>query len=103
MNDDPAISPDVPLGHHIKAGLRGLCPKCGQGNLFYKYLKVADRCMVCGLDFSGHDTGDGPVVPVMLVVGGLITGLALWLEVAYAPALWVHVVVWVPFTIGLHP
>ena len=101
MANDPVFPPDVPLGHHIGLGLRGLCPKCGRGRLFESYLKVADRCTVCGLDFSGHDTGDGPVVPVMLVVGGLIVGLALWLELAYAPSLWVHIALWIPLTIGL--
>lgn len=64
--------------------------------MFQKYLKVADRCSVCGLNLSGHDTGDGPVVPLMLVIGGMIVGLALWLERAYEPPLWLHAVIWLP-------
>ena len=33
-----------------------------------------------------------------LIVGALITGLALWLELAVHPPFWVHVVLWVPLT-----
>lgn len=32
----------------------------------------------------------------MLVVGGIIVGLALWLELSFEPPLWVHAVIWLP-------
>jgi len=94
-------------GQVIRLGIRGRCPRCGQGKLFNGYLKVADRCTVCDLNFLGHDTGDGPVVPLMLVIGGVVVGLALWLELSYAPPLWVHAVIWLPvvtlLTLGALP
>ncbi|HJO75221.1 MAG TPA: DUF983 domain-containing protein, partial [Rhodospirillales bacterium] len=77
--------PISPLG----AGLRGRCPRCGDGRLFESYLKITERCDNCGLGFGGHDVGDGPVVPAIMVLGGIIVGLALWVELAYQPALWV--------------
>ncbi|NQV44059.1 MAG: DUF983 domain-containing protein [Rhodospirillales bacterium] len=88
--------PKFTTGQIISLGIRGRCPRCGQGKIFQGYLKVADRCSVCGLNLSGHDTGDGPVVPLMLVIGGVIVGLALWLELTYEPPLWLHVVIWAP-------
>ncbi len=88
--------PVFTTGQVIRLGIRGRCPRCGQGKLFQGYLKVADRCMVCGLRLSGHDTGDGPVVPLMLVIGAVVVGLAMWLEFSLEPPLWVHAVVWIP-------
>lgn len=35
-------------------------------------------------------------MPLMLVIGGVIVGLALWLELTYEPPLWLHVVIWAP-------
>ncbi len=89
-------TPRHTTGQIIRLGARGRCPRCGQGKLFKGYLKVADRCSVCDLLFAGHDTGDGPVVPLMLLIGGVIVGLALWLELSMQPPVWVHMAIWLP-------
>ncbi|MEP0339825.1 MAG: DUF983 domain-containing protein [Alphaproteobacteria bacterium] len=89
VTDDDGASPVV-------RGIKGRCPRCGEGRLFKGYLKVADTCDVCGMSFHGHDTGDGPVVPVLLIIGGIIVGLALALEVVYEPPVWVHLLLWIP-------
>ena len=34
------------------AGWHGKCPECGKGHMFRSWLKLADRCENCGLDFS---------------------------------------------------
>ena len=65
---DTAADGTAPVLH----GIRGRCPRCGEGRLFKGYLKVADTCGACGMSFQGHDTGDGPVVPVLLIIGGII-------------------------------
>ncbi len=80
-------------------GLRGRCPRCGQGNLFEGFLTVADRCSVCGLEFGGHDAGDAPAVAGIFVLGFVIVGLAGALEVFVAPPLWVHAAIWIPATV----
>lgn len=95
----PLVS-NLNTGTILRAGLRGRCPRCGRGRLFESYLKITERCAECGLGFGGHDVGDGPVVPAMLVLGGAIVGLALWVEVAFQPSLWVHAALWGPLTIG---
>ena len=55
-------------------------------------------CGVCGLDYSFADAGDGPAVFVILIIGFIVVGLALWLEVNYSPALWVHLILWIPLS-----
>jgi len=32
----------------------------------------------------------------MLVIGGVIVGFALWLELSVEPPLWVHLAIWLP-------
>ena len=87
-------------GKMIRSGLRGRCPRCGEGRLFRGYLKITDQCEACGLGLKGHDVGDGPVVPAIMVLGGVIVGLALVVERTYAPPLWLHAVLWTPLTVG---
>lgn len=95
---DQAHYPPVdPIG----AGLRGRCPRCGDGKLFQGYLGLRPRCGACGLDYSFADAGDGPAVFVILLVGFIVVGLALWLEVSYSPALWVHFILWIPLILVL--
>lgn len=82
----------------LRAGVFGLCPRCGKGRLFTGYLTVASRCSACGLDYSGFDAGDGPAVFVILIVGAVVTGGALLVEVNFQPPYWVHAAIWLPAT-----
>ena len=81
------------------AALFGLCPQCGARSLFDGPTKFASRCRLCGLDFASFNVGDGPAAFLTLIVGALITGLAIWLELAWQPPFWVHVLLWVPLTV----
>lgn len=89
----------------IAAGLAGRCPRCGRGHLFQGFLGLAPRCDQCGLDYDFADAGDGPAVFVILIGGGVVVALALWVEAVYEPPLWVHAVLWIPailvVTLGL--
>jgi uncharacterized protein (DUF983 family) len=80
----------------IRAALLGRCPRCGEGLLFSGYLTVAAGCTRCDLDYSSFDPGDGPAVFVILIVGFLVAGGALIVEVAFQPPYWVHAVIWLP-------
>jgi uncharacterized protein (DUF983 family) len=80
----------------VVRAMKGRCPRCGDGRLFSGYLKIADSCDACGMSFKGHDTGDGPVVPILLIIGGIVVGLALAVEVVYEPPVWVHLALWIP-------
>ena len=61
----------------LTAALKGRCPQCGEGRLFAGFLTVAPRCTECGLDLSKQDSGDGPAVFVILILGFVVVGLAL--------------------------
>lgn len=98
MTDESA---DYPPVEPIRAGLLGHCPRCGHGPLFEGFLAMAPRCNACGLDYGFADAGDGPAAFVILIVGFVVVGLALWTEVSYGPPLWLHFVLWVPLTIAL--
>ncbi len=98
MEADKAHYPPV---EPVNAGLRGNCPRCGQGRLFSGFLTVGKSCANCGLDYGFADAGDGPAVFVILIIGFIVVGLALWLEVSYSPALWVHFLLWIPLALVL--
>lgn len=82
-------------------GITGRCPRCGRGKLFDGYLRLAERCRNCGLDLAFADSGDGPAVFLILIVGFIVVGAALITEIAYRPPYWVHAVLWAPLAIGL--
>ena len=81
-----------------ETALRGLCPRCGAKTLFAGIASFAPSCRACGLDFAGFNVGDGPAAFLIFVVGGLITGLAIWVELAFEPPFWVHILLWFPLT-----
>ena len=83
----PRVSP-------VSAGLGCRCPRCGRGRLFDGFLTVAERCSECQLDLTKADSGDGPAVFIIFILGFLVVPLALLLEAMAAPPYWVHVVIW---------
>ena len=69
--------------------------------MFSGFLTIAPSCDVCDLDYSFADAGDGPAFFVMSIVGFPVVFLALLMEVAMQPPLWVHMVLWLPVTVVL--
>ena len=82
----------------ILAGLLGRCPNCGEGPLFSRFITVAPSCTACGYDLAAADSGDGPAVFIILVVGFIACFGVLFTEVAFHPPVWVHLVVWLPLS-----
>lgn len=82
----PAIPP-------LTAGLRCACPRCGRGRLFAGYLSLVDRCSVCGLNIKAADSGDGPAVFLIFILGVIGVGVALWIAASFAVPDWVPVVI----------
>jgi uncharacterized protein (DUF983 family) len=82
----------------IITGIRGRCPRCGQGHLFRPrtFLKLAARCDFCGLDFNFADPADGPAFFSTMAMSFPIVGFALWLDMTYQPPFWVHLITTLP-------
>jgi uncharacterized protein (DUF983 family) len=96
LTGEPAAS--VPL---VRAVLRSRCPRCDVGPLFSTWVSFAPRCRACGLDLTAFNVGDGPAAFLILILGGLVTALALMLQLAASPPFWVHILLWVPITTAL--
>lgn len=80
----------------LRLAIRCKCPRCREGGLFSsRYdLALAERCAVCGLDLAKNDSADGPAVFLIFILGFLLVPLALILDAAVSPPLWVHGVLW---------
>jgi uncharacterized protein (DUF983 family) len=64
--------------------------------LFAGFLSVTPQCPACGFDLAGSDSGDGPAVFVILVVGFIAVFGAMFTEIAYHPPVWLPLLVWIP-------
>jgi uncharacterized protein (DUF983 family) len=99
MSPDPLPLPSTMLA--VRRGLRGRCPRCGQGKLFGAFLKVNERCAACGEELYHHRADDFPAYVVILIVGHLVVPLVLAVEIAFAPPIWVHLALWFPLILAL--
>ena len=83
-------------------GLRCRCPRCGEGRLFGRFLKVAPSCTACGQAFHHHRADDFPPYLVMFAVGH-ICGYGIYIaETRFDDVpLWLHVALWPTLAIGL--
>jgi uncharacterized protein (DUF983 family) len=91
-NRSPNGSGDTPSP--AIAGLTGHCPRCGQGALFRRGLVLRGRCPVCDLNYAFIDTGDGPAVFAIFILGFVMLGLALIAEFQFHVPVWFHIVAW---------
>ena len=85
----------------VANGLRLKCPRCGRGHLFSSYLRVADRCEVCGQELFHHRADDFPPYIAIFIVGHLIVGVMLELQFHAAIEPWVYLITAVPVAIVL--
>ncbi|HEY1606936.1 MAG TPA: DUF983 domain-containing protein [Allosphingosinicella sp.] len=82
----------------LLVALRGLCPRCGAKTLFRSPTAFAPKCSACGLDLAAFNVGDGPAALLILLIGALIVGLAITVDLKFSPPWWVHVLLWLPLT-----
>ncbi len=87
------VPPQPPVSP-LYSGLLARCPRCGKGRLFKNVLELRERCDSCDLSYRFIDTGDGPAVFAIFILGFVVLGLALYVEFTYEPPVWVHVVLW---------
>ena len=82
-------------------GALGRCPKCGQGRLFGRYLKVVDRCSVCGERYGHYRADDAPPWLTILLVGHITVPVILFVEETFEPPPWVEFAVYLPLVLLL--
>ena len=89
----------ISLPTALARGFAVRCPNCGRGHLFRRFLKVASDCEVCGEDFTPQRADDFPAYLVIVVVGHIVVPSLLAVEVAYAPPVWLQLLIWLPVTL----
>ncbi len=94
---EPLPSAPAPLD----AAIRGLCPRCGAPGLFESLLRFAPRCRACDLDYAAFNVGDGAAAFLILIVGAIVSALAIMTDLSWSPPWWVHLILWVPLTLIL--
>lgn len=99
--DDAGTLPPRLVSQAMGRGLRCRCPNCGEGRMFGSYLKVVDACEACGEELHHQRADDAPPYVVITIVAHIVVTLLLWVEMAHAPEVWVHLSLWIPLTIGL--
>lgn len=93
---DPSrpLEPKRAIWPAVKNGLRGRCPKCGQGKIFTSYLKVADTCSVCGEELHHHRADDMPPYVTMFIAGHIMVACVL-----EAQEVWPEMPTWAEMTL----
>ena len=64
-------------------GFVGHCPRCGEGAIFWRYLKVNPRCPACGHDLDRYPSDDGPAYFTILITGHMVV-----IPLLLFPAIW---------------
>lgn len=64
------------------------------GPLFEHVLSVRSACPACGQSYAFAASGDGPAVFVILLLGALSLGGALFVEFRFEPPVVVHLALW---------
>jgi uncharacterized protein (DUF983 family) len=95
MSDDARV-PNDKARWILHCGIKGLCPRCGKGRMFRKFLKLQDRCPVCDLNYNFAAPDDGPAFFSLCIVAFPLTFFVVWLQIRFEPPFWVHLVTSIP-------
>jgi len=76
--------------------------------MFKSWLKVADRCEACGLDYRFAAPDDGPAFFSLCIVAFPLAFFVVWIQVKFDPVWWVHLFTSLPVMLlgcllPLHP
>jgi len=85
-----------PLRTAVARGLTNRCPVCGEGQVFRSYLKLVPHCRVCNTPLGRLRADDAPPYFTIFLVGHLLVPVALWVEKAWMPPMWLHMAIWLP-------
>jgi uncharacterized protein (DUF983 family) len=85
-----------PLGVALRRGVANRCPFCGVGKVFAGFLKVVPECSHCRAPLGLLRADDAPPYFTIFLVGHLLVPPVFWVEKAWQPPMWLHMVVWLP-------
>lgn len=85
----------------ILKGMRCRCPRCGEGGIFRAYLKVRDTCTACGEELFHHRADDMPPYIAIFIVGHLLIGALLHMQMTASVDPWVYMATLVPLALIL--
>ena len=78
-----------PLVRSLFRGAKGRCPACGEGRIFWRYLKVSAHCPTCDHDLARYPADDGPAYVTILLIGHLIVAPLLLFPIVWeSPAVY---------------
>jgi uncharacterized protein (DUF983 family) len=90
-----------PMMPAIMRGLGSKCPNCGQGRLFRGFLKTVDTCEVCSEELHHHRADDLPPYLAILIVGHLLIGIMIELDMVFHISPMNYLMIMVPLGIVL--
>jgi len=76
----------------IRSGWKGFCPRCGKGRMFKSWLRLQEKCEVCGLHYRFAAPDDGPAFFSLCIVAFPLTFIVVWIQVVFEPPFWIHLV-----------
>ena len=85
--DHAPVGNDRSWSHAMLRGFSMRCPACGEGNMFARYLKVADTCPYCYEELHHHRADDAPPYFTLFIVGHIVIPLVLVIEKIWHPNL----------------
>jgi len=91
--------PPRPVWQAMWRGFKGRCPHCGEGKLFYAFVKTVDRCEVCGEEMFHHRADDLPAYLVIFIVGHIVVGGFMGAQALVDLSTWQHLAIWAPLTV----
>lgn len=94
-------APPRPLIPSLMRGMTCKCPQCGKGRLFRAYLKTVDACGHCAEEMHHHRADDLPPYLAIVIVGHVLVGLMLHIEMAWSVSPMVYLATLLPLAIVL--
>ncbi len=83
------------------SGWRQMCPACDKGRIYGRFLKVEPACGACGAELHHQRADDAPPYFTMFIVAHVVVAGLLFVEKKYHPDTWIHLLLWLPMTLGL--
>jgi uncharacterized protein (DUF983 family) len=89
----------IPKSTCMWRGFRFRCPSCGEGKLFYRFLKPVEHCPACGEALGYIRADDFPPYLTIIVVAHLFVPFVLLFE-TWGASTTFQLVFWLPMVLA---